>query len=317
MILVTGGTGFIGRHLLEKLVSSGCAVRALVRRQPPPQLAVETVHADLVTGEGLEKALEGADTVIHLAGITKALRPEDYYQGNARATENLARALPEHEIRLVHVSSLAAVGPSTGGKVVTEDTEPHPFTHYGRSKLEAERVVRALRPDAVIVRPPVVYGPRDTGLLAVLRPIARGFSLAIGGSERFYSVVFVKDLVEGLLAAAHEQHAAGRTYFLAHPEPMSWSSLISTAGRLMGRSPAVLRVPPVVARAVGYGAEVWSQVTRKPGIVSREKVDEAQCTWTCDPARAAAELGFEARTPLETGLAETLAWYKEAGWLKY
>jgi nucleoside-diphosphate-sugar epimerase len=86
----------------------------------------------------------------------------------------------------------------------------------------------------------------------------------------------------------------------------------------MGRTPRVLRVPPRVAHAAGYCAELWSRVTRKPGILSRGKVAEAQCTsWICDTRRAAAELGFEARTPFEAGLAETLAWYKEAGWLKY
>jgi nucleoside-diphosphate-sugar epimerase len=92
----------------------------------------------------------------------------------------------------------------------------------------------------------------------------------------------------------------------------------AAAARIMDRRPRVVRVPPSVAYAMGLGAEVWSQVTRKPGIISREKVAEARCRWwICDTRRAAAELGFEARTPLNAGLAETLAWYKEAAWLEY
>jgi nucleoside-diphosphate-sugar epimerase len=110
----------------------------------------------------------------------------------------------------------------------------------------------------------------------------------------------------------------GRAYFLAHPQPVSWSELGAAAARIMARRPHVVRVPPLVAYAVGLGAELWSHITRRPGIISREKVAEARCRWwTCDTRRAAAELGFEARTPLAAGLAQTLAWYKEAAWLKY
>ena len=205
MILVTGGTGFIGTHLLEKLVSQGKAVRALVRRASVPRVlpaGVETVYGDLASGAGLTDALHGVDTVIHLAGVTKALRAEDYYSGNVRATEQLAHAIAGRDVRLVHVSSLAAIGPSTAGIPVGEDAEPHPLTHYGKSKLEAERVVRDLLPDAVIVRPPVVYGPRDTDVFQLLKSISRGLVLEIAGGERWFSAIYVKDLVEGLLAAA-------------------------------------------------------------------------------------------------------------------
>ena len=317
MILVTGGTGFIGSHLLEKLSAAGEPVRCLVRHRRPA--GVEAVRGDLITGQGLEEALRGADTVIHLAGVTKALAVNDYYSGNVRATETLARALASRAVRLVHVSSLAAIGPGTEGAPVDEDAEPRPLTHYGKSKLEAERIVRALAPDAVIVRPAVVYGPRDTDVFQILRPISKGWLLEIAGGERWFSAIYVKDLVDGLIAAARGgPRAAGRAYFLAHPQPVSWSELGAAAARIMGRKPRVLRVPPRVAHAVGYCAELWSRVTRKPGILSRGKVAEAQCaSWICDTRRAAAELGFEAQTPFEAGLAETLAWYKEAGWLKY
>jgi nucleoside-diphosphate-sugar epimerase len=278
---------------------------------------IEAAYGDLTSGEGVEEAVRGADTVIHLAGVTKALAARDYYTGNVRATETLLRALAGRAIRLVHVSTLAAIGPSRDGTPVDEDAQPRPLTHYGKSKLEAERTVRALAPGAVIVRPPVVYGPRDTGVLQVLRSISKGWMLEIAGGERWFSAIYVADLVEGLLVAA-TRGAPGRAYFLAHPQPVSWSGLGAAAARIMARRPRVLRVPPSVAYAVGLGAEAWSHLTRQPGIISREKVAEARCRWwTCDTRRAAAELGFEARTPLATGLAETLAWYKEAAWLKY
>jgi nucleoside-diphosphate-sugar epimerase len=321
MILITGGTGFIGTHLLEKLVSSGEAVRALVRRTRAPRAlpsGVETVYGDLASGAGLTEALRGVDRVIHLAGVTKALRIEDYYSGNVRTTEHLAHALAGRDVRLVHVSSLAAIGPSTAGTPLAEDAEPHPLTHYGKSKLEAERVVRSLLPDAVIVRPPVVYGPRDTDVFQLLKSISKGMVLEIAGGDRWFSAVYVKDLVEGLLAAASTPAAAGRAYFLAHAKAVSWRHLEMSAARIMARTPRVLTVPYRVAHAVGACAEIWARCTGKPGIVSRDKVAEARCiSWTCDTQRAAIELGYVARTSLDDGLAATLAWYKEAGWLKY
>jgi dihydroflavonol-4-reductase len=318
MTLVTGGTGFIGGHLLDKLCALGEPVRCLLRRRAAPRAlppGVEPAYGDLSTGQGVADALRGAGTVIHLAGVIKAVRPLDFYDGNVRATETLVRMMAGNTARLVHVSSLAAAGPSLH-EPIDEDREPHPVSHYGKSKLDAEKVVRSLSPDAVIVRPPVVYGPRDTGVFQLLKSIPKGWAMEIAGGQLF-SFIYVADLVDGLIAAAHHPRAAGRTYFLAHPKPVSWAELNATAASIIGRKPRVIRIPATVARAVGYCADVWSRITGKPGMVSREKVLEAQLCWTCDTRRAAAELGFQARTPLETGLALTLAWYKEAGWLTY
>ena len=319
MILVTGGTGFIGSHLLDKLSALRQPARCLLRRQPRPRrlpAGIQAAYGDLASGEGVEDAVRGADTVIHLAGVTKALAARDYYTGNVLATQTLLRALAGRPVRLVHVSSLAAIGPSRDGTPVDEDATPHPLSHYGKSKLEAERTVRALAPDAVIVRPAVVYGPRDTDVFQLLRSISKGWVFEIAGGERWFSAIYAADLVEGLLAAT--RGAPGRTCFLAHPQPVSWSELSAAAARIMVRRPRVVLVPPLLAYAVGLGAELWSHLTRQPGIISRDKVAEARCRWwTCDTRRAAAELGFEARTPLATGLAQTLAWYKEAAWLKY
>lgn len=316
MFLVTGATGFIGGHLLARVPDP---VRCLTRRpSAPPHARAEFVQADLATGAGVAEALRGVHTVIHLAGVTKALRPADYFAGNARATETLARAAAGRGIRFVHVSSLAAAGPSPAAAPLDEDAPPRPISYYGKSKLEAEQVVRALIPEAVVVRPPVVYGPRDTGVLEIFRSVARGWSLEIAGGERWFSVIYVEDLVDGLLLAASHPRAPGRTYFMASPKPASWSELTALAARVMQVRPRRLRLPMPLAYAAGAAAEAWSHLTGKPGIISRDKVAEARCLrWTCDSRRAAHELDFVASTALETGVATTLAWYKEAGWLTY
>jgi len=318
MILVTGGSGFIGSHLLNRLSALGRPTRAVVRRKIDAPPGIDVVFGDLDTGEGIEDALRDVTVVIHVAGVTKALRPANYFAGNAATTERLASTAAGRILRFVYVSSLAAVGPGCEGAAVSEDAEPHPVSQYGKSKLEAERIVRRRIPDAVIVRPAVVYGPRDTGVLALLKTISKGIAFEIGRGEHWFSAIYVDDLVEALLLAAECPSAKGRNYFAAHPKPSTWSGFSAAASRLMSCRSRAVRLPVSAAYAVGALSEVWSYATRKPAIISRDKVAEAQCDyWVCDTRRAASELAFEARTPLDAGLARTLAWYKEAGWLTY
>jgi nucleoside-diphosphate-sugar epimerase len=288
-----------------------------------PGAAVELCYGDLATGAGLREALGGVETVFHVAGVTKASSIREYYRGNALATQNLLRACVEsggERRRFVHVSSLAAVGPSPDAGLLREDAEPRPLTHYGKSKLEAERAVRESRlaPNAVIVRPPVVYGPRDTDVYQVLRPIAKGFMLRIGRAESFFSFIYVKDLAEALVAAARSPQATGGTFFAANPEPVSWTEFGALAGSILGRKVRTVSVPATAAYALGWMAELASRMRGKPGILSREKVREAGCRhWVCDAGKARQELGFSTPHSLREGLNETLVWYKNAGWLTW
>ena len=321
MILVTGGTGFIGSHLVERLVEQGQTVRCLVRRANPAGMppGVELARGDLETGAGLAEALRGADTVIHLAGVTKARSRAYYQRGNSLATANLLGASGNVE-RFVHVSSLAAAGPSTADRAHTEDDEPLPVSEYGRSKLAGEQAVREspLRERAIIVRPPVVYGPRDRDVLQMLRTVAGGWMAKIGRAQRRFSHIYVGDLVDGLIAAAGCATGGGRVFYLADAAPVTWDEFGNVAARLMGRQLHVVSIPEGSAYVLGLCAELWSTLSGKPGILSRDKVREACCAgWVCDPGRARHELGFCAPTGLAEGLRRTLHWYKEAGWLKF
>ncbi len=313
-VLVTGATGFIGSHLVKRLVNCGARVRCVTRGGSTVDGA-ETVRGDYSTGAGLREAVAGVEMVFHLAGVTKALRPADYFAGNVEATENLARvaaAVP----RFVHAGSLAAAGPSTGSSDLTEDAEPHPVSDYGRSKLQGEQVVRRLLPDAVIVRPPVVYGPGDRDVLEMLRGLARGIDLRIGRQERWFSAIFVGDLVEGLMAAAQSPSACGRTYFVTHPEPVSWTVFAATAGKILQRRARRVTISARTAAAVGAVSGWWAGLRGRPSIISADKLCEALYPrWTCSAERARRELGFVAATGLEDGLARTIGWYKEKGWL--
>ncbi|MGA2434080.1 MAG: NAD-dependent epimerase/dehydratase family protein [Bryobacteraceae bacterium] len=326
LVLVTGGSGLVGSHLVDRLLALGARVRCIVRPSSSlrwlPVPRIELMTADLATGDGLAEALRGVSAVFHSAGVTKANSAEEYYRGNLLGTENLLRAcearggaLP----RFIHVSSLAAIGPSASGLPLSEDAEPRPLTHYGRSKLAGETAVRGSRlgPEAVIVRPPAVYGPRDTDMFKLLRAASSGWLVRIGRQESYASLIYVKDLADALIAAASCDAAQGRTYFTGDPEPVSWTEFASIAARLAGRELRTVSVPPALAYCVGLAGEIQSRWRGKPGIVSREKIKEAKCRyWICDTTRARKELGFTPRHTLEQGIAESLAWYKEAGWIK-
>ena len=323
MILVTGATGFIGSHLVERLVAQGRASRCLVRRSSAvaslPRTGIEWAHGDLESGAGLDPALRGVDTVIHLAGITKARSAAEYDRGNALATANLLGAAA-HVGRFVHVSSLAAAGPSTADRPCFEADEPRPVSLYGRSKLAGEQAVRQspLAARAVIVRPPVVYGPRDRDVYQMIRTVARGWMAQIGTAPRRFSHIYVGDLVDGMIAAADCARAGGRIFNLADAVPVSWDEFGKVAARLMGRELRTVAIPEQAAYVLGLCAEWWTRLSGKPGILSRDKVREACCAgWVCDTGRARRELGFSAPTGLEQGLRCTLDWYKEAGWLKF
>ena len=327
-VLVTGATGFIGSHLVDRLVSEGANVRCLVRATSPrggaarylPSRGAKPVLGDLITSAGLGEALDGAGIVFHLAGVTKALRASDYQLGNVKATQNLLDAMSGGGARLVHVSSLAAMGPSPDAVPLREDAEPTPLTLYGKSKLEGEQAVwRSIQSSrATVIRPPVVYGPRDVDVYQIFKAAASGVLVRIGRLDSYFSFIYVADLVDGLILAAQRSVAAGKTYFLANPNPVSWTEFAAIAATTMLKKLRTFTAPVWAAYLAGSCADLLSRLTGRPGILSRDKIlDARQRYWICDPGRAASELGFQAQTSLREGVAATLEWYRHERWLTY
>lgn len=331
-ILLTGGSGFIGQRLAHRLKARADSVTALVRRtsarQELERAGVRFAIGDLMTGEGLPEALEGVDCVIHLAGVTKARAPEDYFRGNAEGTRRLVEAMARQPKppRLVHVSSLAAAGPSAVGRPRREHEAPAPVSHYGKSKLGAEQAVRefAHRIPSVIVRPPLVYGPGDKEFIPSLLPMARfGLYLKSGFGTKEYSAIHVDDLCEALIAAAEK----GRTLSLDDPgagvyhvsdgHAHTWQDVCTTLSKAMGKLPlAVLPVPDVVSYAAGVAGQLQALVRGTVPMVSLDKAKEMRCeAWTCAIDRAREELGFSPAFTLEQGLKHTVEWYRREGQL--
>jgi dihydroflavonol-4-reductase len=323
--LVTGGQGFVGSHLCNRLVAQGHCVRVLARPSSDLRhlsgIEVEVVRADVTEPAGLPSAVAGCDVVFHVAGALRGLRERDFFRVNADGTRNLvgaAVAAAPRLARFVYVSSLAAAGPSPGGSTPrTEEMPPEPLTWYGRSKLAGEHAVRAVAGlNWTIVRPPIVFGPRERDVLRYFRLARRGCLPVVGFSDRYYSLIYVEDLAEGLVRAAEAPAALGHVYFLAGPEVVSWARLGQLIATALGVAARPLRLPETVATAAGVVADLLARARGSPDIFSSQKVSEMLApAWVCSADKARRDFGWRAATPLPDALARTARWYREHGWL--
>ncbi len=326
-ILVTGGTGFIGSHLVDALIEQGVRPRVLVRpTSDPARLAHEqTGKVELVAGaledpDSLARAVSQVDTVFHLAAVTKAHTEEAYLGANAEGTQRLVqamRAAQPRPQRLVYLSSLAAAGPAQAGRPVEPHDTPSPITAYGRSKLVGERACLAASDtfEVVALRAPVVYGPREKDFFLLFRLASRGLLPTPTGPDGVVQLVHVTDLVQALLRAALMPEARG-VYHVAESRPYAWGEIAAYLGQAVGRSVRLVRIPRLLVRMAATVSEGGAAVLGRATIFNREKVKELLVPgWLCETALAKQELGFEAQIPLATGFAATAAWYKQQKWL--
>ncbi len=320
--LVTGGNGFLGSHLVEALVQKGYRVRCLVRKTSDLRwikgTKVDFFYGDLSNLKSLYEAVGGVDYVYHVAGVTKALKPQLYYKANRDGTKNMLEVCSKNRGRLkkfIYVSSLAAAGPTRDRVPLKETDPPRPITDYGRSKLEGEEEAWRHRDvfPMTIVRPPVIYGPRDRQLLSFFRIVKRGIVPVL---EMELSLAYVRDVVEGLILAGGREESEGRVYFLSSPGTPTWGEIGDVTSEILGVKGVRLLLPAIFPYPVAFFCQAISLISRKPATLSLQKAREmSQRYWLCDSAKARDELGFYPQYSLQRGLRETIEWYKQQGWL--
>lgn len=325
-VLVTGGTGFIGSHLVERLLGHGqdvvCLVRDPSRIRWLKGLNVRIIAGDCLQPDTLTDAVRGVETVYHAAGLTKAFRSRDYYEMNQQGTRNLLDACARHApglARFVLVSSLAAAGPAADDRPVKATDVAHPVTDYGRSKLLAEQEALRFRDrfPVVIVRPTAVYGPRDTDVFELFRWAAKGLLVDLAGGDRFLQWCYVGDLVELLVRTGTRPVPSGSIYFAAEERVYSTAESHQTLLRSGNLSARIVKVPASIGYLIGLLSEAAGRIGGRPTIMSRQKVREAlQAAWTCDLTGTRAAIDFTAAVPLEEGFRRTWAWYREQRWLR-
>jgi nucleoside-diphosphate-sugar epimerase len=325
-VLVTGASGFLGSHVAERLARDGHAVRVLVRTTSDRvflrDVDAEEAIGDVREPESLPAALDGVDAVVHAAGLVKARSEAEFESVNAGGTANLLAALNGSgpSPRFVLVSSLAAHGPSEDGAPRPLDAEPRPLTAYGRSKLKAEELVRAWagpgRP-AAILRPPVIYGPRDRELLPFFKLARRRFAPLLGDGRNAISLVYVEDAARAAAAVATaSEEAACLTYTLDDGAVHTWRDLLAAVEGALGRKALRLSSPVWAYRAAAALSETYGRLRGKAVMFTRDKVVEMrQPHWVCSHEAIRRDLGWEPRVGLEEGAALTAAWYRQQRWM--
>jgi len=325
-VLVTGASGFIGWHVVRELRRLERPVRALVRADSQVQqlrsLGVEIYVGDLLEADSLAAAVKGCSAVVHLAGAMQGADEEAYRRVNVDGTLNLLDAVARHGRgvhRFVFASSLAAVGPARGSEPPDESVEPRPVGPYGRTKLEAEAEVleRRERLAVTVFRPPIVYGPRDRNLLPYFQLIRAGLLLLPGGGEQPVAVIHARDLAAAMVGALSRDHPSGSVFHLCDGPARRLRDL-GEAIRLAQGTPAItLRIPRDTMRwvqRVGRIALRWT-----PELPLWFHPDSLELVlaagWTCADTLIRRTLGWEPAVTLLEGLAETVDWYREAGWL--
>ncbi len=311
-VLVTGATGFVGSHVAEALLEAGYVVRCTVRRTSDTRwldgLDVERVEADMRRPEALADAVRGVRAVVHLAGITRAPRPDLYARVNGDGTARLGEAAAEAGVRrFVYVSSLAARGP---------DAAEGPVSDYGASKRAGEERLRGLtdRLEVVVLRPGGVYGPRDEDLLPLFRSAARGWLVAPSGGS-VLQPVYVADVARAARLAL-EGDAGFGPFPLAERQVYDWPAVAAAMEAAFGHSVRLVTLPAGAFEAAGILVQTaWRLVGSAPPLDRRRARDVARHRWTCDPGPTEEGLGWRADVSLPEGLGRSVAWYREAGWL--
>lgn len=324
--LVTGANGFVGRHVVERLVADGVRVRALVRdpaRVPwPGTLPVETVTGDITRRESLDPVVAGIDTVFHLAAVDKpADRPlSEYREINARGTGNLVAAClasgsPQ---RFVHASSVAVYGACPPGVEYDEMTEPAPIERYAVTKLEGEDFVRAAANElsVVIARLEWIYGPHSSTTQKLFERIARRKMLLIGPGKNTHQPIWIGDVVEGLMACGRAATLHSPVYNFAGQRAITVEEEFATIADALGVTLPSVRIPMPLMQLAVTSAERLFGLWGGSSPVNSRQLDFFRISRAHSNRRAETELGWRPAYSYEDGVCETAKWLAKTGQLR-
>jgi nucleoside-diphosphate-sugar epimerase len=317
--LVTGASGFLGSHLCNELVKRGYYVRAFVRSARKSillkQLGLELFHVDLVTENLPEHAFQGVDVVFHLAAVyrTEGHKEKYFFDVNVRGTEKVLKAARDAGVsHFVHCSTVGVLGEIKGG-LATESSPYNPADFYQVSKMEGEKLALQFSKEnglpLVVIRPSAIYGPGDYRLLKLFRAIDRGVFWMVGSGENYYHLIFVKDLVDGMILASEHDKAVGEVFIMAGNEPVQVKELVKALSEVLGRSVPKRSVPilPVMlvakmTRAICLPLKIEPPIyPRRLGFFTKSRA--------FDITKARTVLGFSPKVDDRSGLAITAEWY--------
>ena len=320
---ITGGTGFIGSHLADTLISDPKwdQVKCLVRSSEKWLEGKDyiRVEGDLHSIHAIEEALHGVDVIFHIAAIVKAPDQKKFDHANVDATENIIRLSKKCGVKkLVILSSLAAAGPSNGTPRSEKD-QMQPVSMYGKSKQKMEWMIHkeAGREQSVtILRPPAVYGPREEQIFTLFQMINRGIAPIVGdGDNPKLSLIYVDDLIQAILKSAQQTDSGIFTYFVSDGEVANWNRIKKIVETVLGKKSISIPLRPEWVKKIAGIVETTASFFGSYPVINREKANEMILEWTCSTEKARQELNYEPKFSLEEGLSRTLRWYKKHKWL--
>jgi len=325
-VLITGASGFVGYHLIVAALASDLEVFAAVRPSSDIQhlakLDLKYTFLDFSDPASLQREIQEKKYhyIIHASGITKAKSKEEYNTVNAEYSRNLALAAVSADINLqkfILVSSLAALGPLKDfSEKIEDDSAPHPVTKYGESKLLAEQYLSEIVAlPLIIIRPTAVYGPREKDIFILFKTINKGFEPHIGGFKQQMSFIYVKDLANVIVKALFSPVTKGQ-YNVSDGNIYDRYALADGVKRAMKKRTLKLHLPVFLVRSLASLMEWLYKNSSGSPALNKEKMNELTAiNWACNVFRLNRDMAFRPDYNLETGLVETVRWYKENSWL--
>lgn len=314
-ILITGATGFIGRHLSGAL-SKTYPVRCLVRKTSDiiglRNFNAEITYGDLLVKDSLWLALDKIDIIYHLAGEVYSKKKNDYYEGNILATHNLLEVCKEKGTkRIVFLSSVGVYKPVTTKTLLTEDSECEPITFYGKTKLGAEELIKKSDIPWVIVRAPVTYGPFQAAVpnRFFLNALNKKKIYVIGDGNNLRSLCFVDNLVGGLVLLANRADVDGKIYILSDNSSYTYNEIIETASRVIQQRVEAVRLPNFLGN-VSWEIYCLMDNVFNLCLVELYAIKKMQLQEGCDITKARKEIGYNPSVSLESGIESTIHWLR-------
>lgn len=319
-VLVTGGTGFVGTHLVRALLKQKYTVRLLIRKSsnitPFDGLPIEYVYGDLSDTKSLHEAMTDVQIVYHLAGQVGiwGLPNEQFYKINVEGTRNLLQAGLENNItQFIYCSTPGVQGK---GHFKAKESEPYnPPYIYEKTKCEAEKIsleyFKTHKLPVTVIRPDFVYGPEDIRRISLFRSIKNKKFLIVGNGKAHLHPTYIDDVVQGFLLVTANEKAYGEIYNIAGPAPITVDEFVNTIAKTLGVSPPPFKIPKFIGVAAAFGFEILSTIIKKPPFLTKSKIEFLTVDHGTDISKAISQLGYQPQYDFTQGIAKTIEWYKD------
>lgn len=316
-ILVTGGTGFIGSHLIRRLQKNNNELYCIVRNKAmvlsDNSDNINYIEADITDKKSLS-GLPVVDEVYHLAGMLgKDLVPEkNYFKLHVEGTKNLIESLNLAKLkRFIYISTPSIAGPNTADYPWTEADPPAPSNKYERSKAATEKYLKSLTLPLTIIRPEFVYGPGDKHLLELFKAIKKRRFFILGSGQAKLQPTYIEDVIDAIVLVASKKEAVGKVYLVSGDEIVSVKDLYKIISDMLGVFQNNIKIPLWLAYSVAWLLDCLAFIIRRPLPLSISKVKFFTSSHTFSNNKIKNELNWQPKYNLNEGFKKTIKWYQK------